>query len=47
MKNHDMSRAFDDLRRNFFRTLGELRKHQKWRKESRVIDVTPTDAEDQ
>jgi hypothetical protein len=47
MKNHDMSRAFDDLRRNFFRTLGELRKHQKWRKESRVIDVTPTDAKDQ
>lgn len=47
MKNQDMSRAFDDLRRNFFRTLGELRKHQKWRKESRVIDVTPTDAGDQ
>ena len=45
MKNHDMSRAFDDLRRNFFRTLGELRKQQKWRRENRVIDVTPNDPE--
>ena len=29
MENEKPSRAFDDLRRNFYRTLSELRKHQE------------------
>lgn len=34
-------RAFDDLARNFYRTLSELRKQQEWRRKQQVIDVTP------
>jgi len=39
MENPVSSRAFDDLRRNFYRTLTELRKHQEWRRKMRAIDV--------
>ena len=39
MQNEKPSRAFDDLRRNFYRTLGELRKHQEWRRKMQVVDV--------
>lgn len=39
MQNERPSRAFDDLRRNFYRTLSELRKHQEWRRKMQVVDV--------
>ena len=39
MENPTSSRAFDDLRRNFYRTLGELRKHQVWRRKLQGIDA--------
>lgn len=39
MQNEKPSRAFDDLRRNFYRTLGELRKHQEWKRKMQVVDV--------
>lgn len=39
MENEKPSRAFDDLRRNFFRTLSELRKHQEWKRRMQVVDV--------
>ena len=38
MENPKSSRAFDDLRRNFYRTLSELRKHQEWRRKMQAID---------
>ena len=40
MQNERPSRAFDDLRRNFYRTLSELRKHQEWKRKMQVVDVT-------
>lgn len=40
MENEKPSRAFDDLRRNFYRTLSELRKHQEWKRKMQVVDVT-------
>ncbi len=46
MQNEKPSRAFDDLRRNFYRTLGELRKHQEWKRKMQVIDVTPKNVAD-
>jgi hypothetical protein len=39
MQNEKPSRAFDDLRRNFYRSLSELRKHQEWRRKMQVVDV--------
>ena len=39
MEKPTSSRAFDDLRRNFYRTLGELRKHQVWRRKLQGIDA--------
>lgn len=39
MQNEKPSRAFDDLRRNFYRTLGELRKQQEWKRKMQVVDV--------
>ncbi len=39
MQNEKPSRAFDDLRRNFYRALSELRKHQEWRRKMQVVDV--------
>lgn len=39
MENEKPSRAFDDLRRNFYRTLSELRKHQEWRRKMQVVDI--------
>jgi hypothetical protein len=39
MQNEKPSRAFDDLRRNFYRTLSELRKHQEWKRKIQVVDV--------
>lgn len=39
MENEKPSRAFDDLRRNFYRTLSELRKHQEWKRKTQVVDV--------
>lgn len=39
MENEKPSRAFDDLRRNFYRTLSELRKHQECRRKMQVVDV--------
>ena len=39
MENPQSSRAFDDVRRNLFRTLGELRKHQEWRRKLQAINL--------
>ena len=39
MENQKPSRAFDDLRRNFYRTLSELRKHQECKRKIQVVDV--------
>ena len=39
MENPESSRAFDDLRRNFYRTLTELRKHQEWRRKMQAHDL--------
>ena len=39
MENEKPSRAFNDLRRNFYRTLSELRKHQEWKRKMLVVDV--------
>lgn len=39
MQNERLSRAFDDLRRNFYRTLSELRKHQECKRKMQVLDV--------
>ena len=39
MQNEKPSRTFDDLRRNFYRTLSELRKHQEWKRKMQVVDV--------
>lgn len=43
MQNQNVSRARDDLSRQFFRVLAELRKHQDWRRERNalVIDAEP------
>lgn len=35
------SRARDDLSRDFYRTLTELRRHQAWRQSQQMIDITP------
>jgi hypothetical protein len=37
------ARARDDLSREFYRTLTELRKHQAWRQMQQLIDITPKD----
>ena len=39
MASEGLSRPTEDLNRQFFRALGELRRQQKWRKEMRVVDV--------
>lgn len=39
MQNEKPGRAFDDLHRNFYRTLSELHKHQEWRRKIQVVDV--------
>lgn len=39
MQNERPSRALDDLRRNFYRTLSELRKHQEWKRKMQVVDI--------
>lgn len=39
MQNERPSRAFDDLRRNFYRALSELRKHQEWKRKMQVVGV--------
>ncbi|MBT8568907.1 hypothetical protein G6705_02965 [Polynucleobacter paneuropaeus] len=46
MENEKPSRVFDDLRRNFYRTLSELRKHQEWKRKMQVVDVTPRNVVD-
>ncbi len=35
------ARVRDDLRRDFFRTLAELRRHQEWCLKYGFFDVTP------
>jgi hypothetical protein len=44
LQQKDIQRVHDDLDRAFYRTLNELRNHQKWRRDESAIDVT--DAED-
>ena len=46
MQNEKPSRAFDDLRRNFYRTLSELRKHQEWKRKMQVVDVASSNVID-
>jgi hypothetical protein len=35
------SRVGDDLIRDFYRTLTELRRHQVWHQSQQMIDITP------
>ena len=42
IENQTTSRASEDLRRAFFRTLSELRKQQHWRYQRHAIDITTT-----
>jgi hypothetical protein len=42
MQKQNTSRASDDLSRAFFKTLAELRKHQLWRYQRQVVDITTT-----
>jgi len=46
MQNEKPSRAFDDLRRNFYRTLSELRKHQERKRKMQVVDVASSNVID-
>jgi hypothetical protein len=39
MKSEKPSRAFDNFDPDFYRTLTELRKHQKWKRKMQVVDV--------
>lgn len=39
MQNKMSSRAFDDLRRNTYLTLSELRKHQEWKRKVQAVDM--------
>jgi hypothetical protein len=39
----DSGRVRDDLSREFFRTLSELRRQQQWRRQLEMIDVSPED----
>jgi hypothetical protein len=39
------SRVYDDLQRAFYRTLGEFKRHQTWRRAQRVVDVDTFDPE--
>ena len=43
LQQKDIQRVHDDLDRAFYRTLNELRNHQKWRREESAIDVTDAD----
>lgn len=43
MVSEKSNRASEDLSRAFFKTLGELRRQQKWRKDIRIIDVLDAD----
>jgi hypothetical protein len=45
MVSEKNNRASEDLSRAFFKTLGELRRQQKWRKDIRTIDVSDADAD--
>ena len=40
LQQKDIQRVHDDLDRAFYRTLNELRNHQKWRRDESAIDVT-------
>ena len=40
LQQKNIQRVHDDLDRAFYRTLNELRNHQKWRREESAIDVT-------
>ena len=44
IQQKNIQRVLDDLDRAFYRTLNELRNHQKWRRDESAIDVS--DAED-
>lgn len=46
MQVNASKRTFDDLARDFYRTLSELRKQQEWRRKNTVIDVTPSSVAD-
>jgi hypothetical protein len=47
MASEKSNRASEDLSRAFFKTLGELRRQQKWRKDTRIIDVSDADGDDE
>ena len=42
MQFNSAQRVYDDLDRAFYKTLGELRQHQRWRRDMQAIDVTLT-----
>ena len=36
-------RVHDDLSQSFYKTLAELRKHQQWRRQMCIVDITPSE----
>jgi hypothetical protein len=36
-------RVHEDLSQSFYKTLSELRKHQQWRRQMSIVDVTPSE----
>lgn len=46
MQVNASKRTFDDLARDFYRTLSQLRRQQEWRRKHMVIDVMPSSVED-
>ena len=43
MQSPMKSRVDDDLSRFFYKTLSELRKHQQWRRQMCIVDITPSE----
>jgi hypothetical protein len=43
IQHHSAQRVYDDLDRAFYKTLGELRRHQLWRRDMSAYDVTPSE----
>jgi len=36
-------RVHEDLSQSFYKTLAELRKHQQWRRQMCIVDITPSE----
>jgi hypothetical protein len=43
IQNPGKTRVSEDLGRTFFKTLSELRRHQQWRRQMCIVDITPSE----